>query len=214
MDPQYHANSSLKSHPELDFNEVHAFHLDVDASKRHTVSVVHRALYHHKEGIEFLLPFHNVPASIGLQHLREDVRLGLRTMYDLTLEKWLQEMAPPGSSRGGYTPPWDATQHMISRFGGDVETWKPMADWFNLAPNAYPQYGTRTMVLRHHTQGIFDCMRVFGPTYMPLEGGKRPTRLLAESWVRESVGSIPSTYAVLRCVKPARWMRPPRELKA
>jgi hypothetical protein len=66
--------------------------------------------------------------------------------------------------------------------------------------------------LRHHTQGIFECERVFGATITNSSGREVPVRWIGEQHVTEDMGFQPSLSDWLRCIRPEPWMNRSRKL--
>ena len=60
--------------------------------------------------------------------------------------------------------------------------------------------------LRHHSDGIFLCERIFGVAITNSEGKQVPVRYIGEQHVREDLGRIPTAQDWLSEIKPARWM--------
>lgn len=73
----------------------------------------------------------------------------------------------------------------------------------------------RHRALRHHSEGIFLCEKIFGVTLTNSEGKQVPVRLLGEQHVREDLGFIPSAEHWLKNITAQRWMNkvPPLKLE-
>jgi hypothetical protein len=72
----------------------------------------------------------------------------------------------------------------------------------------------RHRALRHHTQGIFECERVFGQTIANSGGREIPVRWVAEQHVIEDLGFLPTLSDWLSCIQPKPWMTRSRRLSA
>lgn len=112
-----------------------------------------------------------------------------------------------------------------------------MHAWFDQSKEHFADF--RHRALRHHTQGIFECERVFGPT-ISLSICKRcgltelsmmhdsegeviigrhefepkvvPTRWIGEQHVQEDLGHIPSLGDWLEAIQAQPWMNRARRL--
>jgi hypothetical protein len=97
--------------------------------------------------------------------------------------------------------------HAVSsarRHGGKPEDYLPIHDWFDASKEHLANF--RHRALRHHTQGIFEAERVFGPTITNSDGKEIPTRILGEQHVREDCGRIPTLADWLSKIPGERWM--------
>lgn len=77
----------------------------------------------------------------------------------------------------------------VRRFGGKVEDYIEIHDWFDGTKELEPTF--RHRALRHHTHGIFECERVFGRVIVNSDGKEVPVRVIpgsSTSW-RTSPGS-------------------------
>src|ERR1700674_5738034 len=65
----------------------------------------------------------------------------------------------------------------------------------------------RHRALRHHSQGVFECERVFGRTITNSDGRIVPVRYIAERHIQEDCGGIvPSVSDWLSRIRPETWM--------
>lgn len=106
----------------------------------------------------------------------------------------------------------DAYHHSVSsvkKWGGQIEDYLTIHQWFDESKHHFGDF--RHRALRHHTQGIAECLKVFGVT---LNMGHRaiPVRWVAEQHVIEDCGYIPSVADWLKCIEPQLWMNKPRQL--
>jgi len=98
-------------------------------------------------------------------------------------------------------------QHAISsvkRHGGLPEDYLPIHNWFDASKEFMASF--RHRALRHHTQGIFECERIFGISITNSEGKIIPTRFIAEQHVREDCGRIPTVWDWLSKIPGEPWM--------
>jgi hypothetical protein len=90
------------------------------------------------------------------------------------------------------------------KHGGDWQAYLPLHEWFDQSKEHMADY--RHRALRHHSQGIFEAERVFGPTITNSDGKPVPTRILGEQHVREDLGRIPTLADWLLTIKGEPWM--------
>lgn len=65
----------------------------------------------------------------------------------------------------------------------------------------------RHRALRHHSQGIFECERVFGLSIINSNSKVVPVRYVAEQHIKEDCGGkIPTVADWLREMRPVGWM--------
>ena len=97
-------------------------------------------------------------------------------------------------------------QSSVRRFGGKVEDYLPIHQWFDATKAQMAD--NRHRALRHHAEGIFQCEEKFGVTLRNSDGQQVPVRILGEQHVQEDLGLIPSVVDWLREIKPQPWMGP------
>lgn len=101
------------------------------------------------------------------------------------------------------TPVYHA-QSSVSKWGGNVDDYLPIHNWFDYTKAFHPDF--RHRALRHHSLGIQECMNEFGD-YIVLENGKKvPVKLIAEQHVKEDCGFIPSVSDWLINMTSLEWM--------
>jgi hypothetical protein len=96
------------------------------------------------------------------------------------------------------------------RFGGEAEDFLAIHRFFDQAKEMHGDF--RHRALRHHTQGIFECERVFGATITNSNGRIIPVRWIAEQHVMEDFGFLPTLSDWLVCIRPRPWMTRSRRL--
>lgn len=94
------------------------------------------------------------------------------------------------------------------RFGGTWEDYMHIHEWFD-ATKAWIGHSDHR-VFRHHSEGIFECEKVFGSKFTNSEGKDVFVRYVGEQHVKEDCnGKIPSAaewiYALKAETKPL-WM--------
>jgi hypothetical protein len=94
--------------------------------------------------------------------------------------------------------------------GGVPEDYLAIHEWFDASKEHIADF--RHRALRHHTQGIYEAMRVFGTTITNSDDREIPVRWIGEQHVQEDLGFIPSLKEWLQCIAPAPWMNRPRRL--
>ena len=100
--------------------------------------------------------------------------------------------------------PWKHAQSSAKRFGGKPEDYLPIHTWFDESKAFLADF--RHRALRHHTEGIFLCEKIFGVTLTNSEGKEIPVRYIGEQHVKEDLGRIPTAQDWLTQIKPERWM--------
>jgi hypothetical protein len=76
------------------------------------------------------------------------------------------------------------------RWGGSPDDYQAIHNWFDASKEMMPDF--RHRALRHHTQGIFECERVFGHAIRNSAGRMIPVRWIGEQHVMEDCGRIPT----------------------
>lgn len=102
-------------------------------------------------------------------------------------------------------------QSSAKRFGGKVEDYLPIHQWFDATKAQMAD--NRHRALRHHAEGIFQCEEKFGVTICNSDGREVPVRVLGEQHVQEDLGFIPSVVDWLREIKPQPWMGPKSKIQ-
>lgn len=100
--------------------------------------------------------------------------------------------------------PFHHAESSARRYGGVPEDYQGIHDWLD-ASKQYLALPTHR-ALRHHTQGIFEAERVFGPTITNSAGRVIPTRWIGEQHVKEDCRFIPTVADWLGRIQPANWM--------
>ena len=100
--------------------------------------------------------------------------------------------------------PYHHALSSVKKWGGRVEDYQPVHDWFDLTKSSFADY--RHRALRHHAEGVFWCEQAFGVTLTNADGRVIPVRWVGEQHVREDLGRIPSAADWLRHLRPERWM--------
>jgi hypothetical protein len=101
--------------------------------------------------------------------------------------------------------PYHHALSSVQRWGGRVEDYLPIHDWFDESKQGMADF--RHRALRHHTEGIFWCERIFGATLTNSDGRVVPVRWVGEQHVKEDLGRIPTIQDWLENLMPQPWMR-------
>lgn len=95
------------------------------------------------------------------------------------------------------------------KHGGTWEQYIELHNWFDATKAWIPD--SRHRAMRHHTEGIFECEKVFGPTIkITLTNGhikEVPTRLIGEQHVIEDCGFIPKAWDYVQNMQKDPWMK-------
>ena len=100
--------------------------------------------------------------------------------------------------------PYHHALSSVQRWGGTVEDYQPIHDWFDESKAFVADF--RHRALRHHAEGIFLCERIFGTTLTNADGKVVPVRWVGEQHVKEDLGRIPSVQDWLENLMPQPWM--------
>jgi hypothetical protein len=103
------------------------------------------------------------------------------------------------------THPIFHAQSSVRRFGGKVEDYSAIHNWLDCTKEMFADF--RHRAIRHHSQGVFECERVFGETIINSDGRIVPVRYIAERHIQEDCGGIvPSVSDWLSRIRPEAWM--------
>ena len=98
----------------------------------------------------------------------------------------------------------------VKYFGGDELDYHDIHAWFDESKGHYADI--RHRALRHHTQGVIECEKVFGIYITNSDNKKVPVKSIAEQHIREDLGFIPSIQDWFREIKPKAWMASTRKV--
>lgn len=96
--------------------------------------------------------------------------------------------------------PYKHALSSVKKWGGEPEDYIEIHNWFDESKAHFADF--RHRALRHHSQGIFECEKVFGIT---IRDGI-PVRQIGEQHVLEDLGWIPSLKDWLTHIAPQSWM--------
>lgn len=102
--------------------------------------------------------------------------------------------------------PVEHAKSSVRKWGGSVEDYLPIHEWFDETKAWYGHSLHR--MFRHHSEGIFECERVFGKYIINSVGKRIYTRYVGEQHVKEDCYNyIPSAKEwILNMNNPTEWM--------
>ena len=87
--------------------------------------------------------------------------------------------------------PYDHSRSSAKKWGGDPEEYLKYHEWFD-ETKAWVGHSVHRM-FRHHSEGIFECEKIFGNLFYNSEGKRVYIRYIGEQHVKEDCnGYIPS----------------------
>lgn len=92
----------------------------------------------------------------------------------------------------------------VRKFGGKIEDYLELHSWLD-EPQQWIE-GDKHLILRHHSQGIFEAEKKFGYAILNSNGKHVPTRTILEIHITEELGFIPTADEMLKCVDINKWM--------
>lgn len=105
--------------------------------------------------------------------------------------------------------PHDHAKSSARKFGGKPEDYYKIHEWFD-ETKAWVGH-SKHRLFRHHSEGIFECEKIFGPSFHNSDGILVYTRYVGEQHVREDCnGYIPSAkewITGLNATPIPEWMR-------
>ena len=96
------------------------------------------------------------------------------------------------------------SQSAVKKWGGKVEDYLPIHDFFDSTKAHFSDFRHRAML--HNSYGIYLAERIFGHTITNSDGKVIPVRFIAERHILEDCGRIPSVADWLKCIQPEPWM--------
>lgn len=100
--------------------------------------------------------------------------------------------------------PFYHAQRSVRLFGGQVEDYLPIHSWFDESKAHLSDF--RHRALRHHSEGIFLCEKLFGTTIQNSDGKVVPVRSIGEQHVKDDLGWIPTVKDWLQHIEVQPWM--------
>lgn len=102
--------------------------------------------------------------------------------------------------------PWDHARSSVKKWGGIEEDYIAIHEWFD-ETKAWIGHSKHRM-FRHHSEGIFECEKVFGRSFVNSSGKTVYTRYVGEQHVKEDCyGYIPTAKEWVDNINtPKEWM--------
>jgi len=100
--------------------------------------------------------------------------------------------------------PWHHSVRSAKLFGGKSEDYQAIHDWFDESKAHLPDL--RHRALRHHSEGIFACEKLFGTVIVNADGKSVPVRIIGEQHVKDDLGWIPTVKDWLSNLAIQPWM--------
>lgn len=101
--------------------------------------------------------------------------------------------------------PYIHAKNSVKRYGGTVEDYLPIHDWFDSTKAAYANFAHRAIL--HNTFGIYLAEQLFGTTIINSDGKAISVRDIGEEHVKEDcAGKIPTLQDWLGKLEPEPWM--------
>jgi len=104
--------------------------------------------------------------------------------------------------------PVEHCKSSVRKFGGQVSDYQAIHDWFDETKSWLGH--SKHRMFRHHSEGIFECEKLFGVSFTNSDGRTVYTRYVGEQHVKEDCfGYIPSAKEWvdnLNSKNPPQWM--------
>jgi hypothetical protein len=102
--------------------------------------------------------------------------------------------------------PLEHAKSSVRRWGGQISDYQLIHEWFD-ETKAWIGHSKHRM-FRHHSEGIFECEKVFGPSFKNSDGRTVYTRYVGEQHVKEDCnGYIPTAKEWVDNINtPTEWM--------
>jgi hypothetical protein len=102
--------------------------------------------------------------------------------------------------------PLEHAKSSVRRWGGQISDYQLIHEWFD-ETKAWIGHSKHRM-FRHHSEGIFECEKKFGPSFENSDGKTVYTRYVGEQHVKEDCnGYIPSAKEWVDNINtPTEWM--------
>ena len=102
--------------------------------------------------------------------------------------------------------PYIHAKNSVKRYGGSIEDYIKVHDWFDSTKAAFPEVTHRAIL--HNLFGIYLAEQLFGHTITNSDGKIVQVRDIAEDHVKEDFGGkIPTIESWLKHVDIQPWMR-------
>jgi hypothetical protein len=103
--------------------------------------------------------------------------------------------------------PIEHAKSSVKKWGGNIEDYLVYHEWFDATKSWIGH--SKHRLFRHHSEGIFECEKVFGKSIINSDGREVFVRYIGEQHVREDCnGKIPSAKEWIENLNDAPdWMR-------
>jgi len=103
--------------------------------------------------------------------------------------------------------PVEHSRSSVRKWGGNETDYLPIHEWFDATKSWIGH--SKHRLFRHHSEGIFECEKVFGKSIINSDGREVFVRYIGEQHVREDCnGKIPSAKEWIENLNDAPdWMR-------
>lgn len=99
----------------------------------------------------------------------------------------------------------------VNKWGGKVEDYQEIHDWFDQTKAHFPDMRHRAIL--HSSFGIFLCEQVFGEGITNSDGKHVSVRDIAEQHVIDDMGTIPTIQDYLQGMPMYSWLGRPKKDK-
>lgn len=99
---------------------------------------------------------------------------------------------------------WYHALGSVRKWGGLPEDYTVIHEWMDASKLILADM--RHRALRHHAEGAYLAVQVFGQTLTNSSGRVVPVRLIVEQHILDDLGHIPSFADWARAITPQRWM--------
>lgn len=100
--------------------------------------------------------------------------------------------------------PFYHAERSVRLWGGQIEDYLPIHSWFDESKAHLSDF--RHRALRHHSEGIFLCEKLFGVAIRNCDGKDVPVRAVGEQHVKDDLGWIPTVKDWLQHIQVQPWM--------
>jgi len=103
--------------------------------------------------------------------------------------------------------PVEHSRSSVRKWGGNENDYLPIHNWFDATKSWIGH--SKHRLFRHHSEGIFECEKVFGKSIINSDGREVFVRYIGEQHVKEDCnGKIPSAKEWIENLNDApEWMR-------
>ena len=95
----------------------------------------------------------------------------------------------------------------VRKWGGQLSDYQPIHDWFDETKKWIGH--SKHRMFRHHSEGIFECEKIFGMSFVNSDGKTVYTRYVGEQHVKEDCNNyIPTAKEWVDMIssgKPKEW---------